>query len=131
MNILAKNISLLPVYRDEIAKAGFKSPEHQEIYSLLTGMLENMPQDVTAELFRVLSPEASTAFAAIMAKNVQPGDEEKLIADCIRMMNKSRLEALYEKHRLLADEYERLGDSRFLQELAESQKIKDAIKNLY
>lgn len=32
---------------------------------------------------------------------------------------------------LLADEYERLGDSRFLQELAESQKIKDAIKNLY
>lgn len=90
-----------------------------------------MPQDVTAELFRLLSPEASTAFAAIMAKNVQPGDEEKLIADCIRMMNKSRLEALYEKHRLLADEYERLGDSRFLQELAESQKIKDAIKNLY
>ena len=97
LNILAKNISLLPVYRDEIAKAGFKSPEHQEIYSSLTGMLENMPQDVTAELFRVLSPEA----------------------------------ALYEKHRLLADEYERLGDSRFLQELAESQKIKDAIKNLY
>ncbi len=131
LNILAKNISLLPVYRDEIAKAGFKSPEHQEIYSSLTGMLGNMPQDVTAELFRVLSPEASTAFAAIMAKNVQPGDEEKLIADCIRMMNKSRLEALYEKHRLLADEYERLGDSRFLQELAESQKIKDAIKNLY
>ena len=131
LNILAKNISLLPVYRDEIAKAGFKSPEHQEIYSSLTGMLENMPQDVTAELFRVLSPKASTAFAAIMAKNVQPGDEEKLIADCIRMMNKSRLEALYEKHRLLADEYERLGDSRFLQELAESQKIKDAIKNLY
>ena len=131
LNILAKNISLLPVYRDDIAKAGFKSPEHQEIYSSLTGMLENMPQDVTAELFRVLSPEASTAFAAIMAKNVQPGDEEKLIADCIRMMNKSRLEALYEKHRLLADEYERLGDSRFLQELAESQKIKDAIKNLY
>ena len=58
-------------------------------------------------------------------------DEEKLIEDCIRTMNKGKLEALYEKHRLLADEYERLGDSRFLQELAESQKIKDAIKNLY
>lgn len=131
LNILAKNISLLPVYRDEIAKAGFKSPEHQEIYSSLTGMLENIPQDVTAELFRVLTPEAAKAFAAIMAKNVQPGDDDKLIADCIRMMNKGRLEALYEKHRMLADEYERLGDNRFLQELAESQKIKDAIKKLY
>ena len=28
-------------------------------------------------------------------------------------------------------EYERLGDDRFLQELAESQKIKDEIKKLY
>ena len=84
---------------------------------------------MASELFRSLNPQAAAEFAAIMAKNVQPGDEEKLIEDCIRTMNK--LEALYEKHRLLADEYERLGDSRFLQELAESQKIKDAIKNLY
>ena len=81
-----------------------------------------MPQDVTAELFRVLSHEASTAFAAIMAKNVQPGDEEKLIADCIRMMNKSRLEALYEKHRLLADEYERWGTAAFCRNLQKARR---------
>ncbi|MFQ9523981.1 MAG: hypothetical protein ACLR2G_11535 [Phascolarctobacterium faecium] len=41
------------------------------------------------------------------------------------------LERSYEEHRLRADEYERLGDDRFLQELAESQKIKDEIKKLY
>lgn len=132
LNILAKNLRLLLLYRDKIEQAGFQSPEHEEIYKALAKQLTESPDgDVPAELFRSLNPQAAAEFAAIMAKNVQPGDEEKLIADCIRTMNKGRLEALYEKHRMLADEYERLGDSRFLQELAESQKIKDAIKNLY
>lgn len=132
LNILAKNLRLLLLYRDKIEQAGFQSPEHEEIYTALAEQLVKSPDgDVPAELFRSLNPQAAAEFAAIMAKNVQPGDEEKLIADCIRTMNKGRLEALYEKHRMLADEYERLGDSRFLQELAESQKIKDAIKNLY
>ena len=132
LNILAKNLRLLLLYRDKIEQAGFQQPEHEEIYNALKEQLNIAPDgDAASALFRVLSPQAAAEFAAIMAKNVQPGDEEKLIGDCIRTMNKSRLEALYEKHRLLADEYERLGDSRFLQELAESQKIKDAIKNLY
>ncbi len=132
LNILAKNLRLLLLYRDKIEQAGFQQPEHEEIYNALKEQLNIAPDgDAASTLFRVLSPQAAAEFAAIMAKNVQPGDEEKLIGDCIRTMNKSRLEALYEKHRLLADEYERLGDSRFLQELAESQKIKDAIKNLY
>ncbi len=130
--ILAKNLRLLLLYREKIEDAGFKSPEHQEIYAALAEQLQNAPEgDAAAELFRSLSQKAAAEFAAIMAKNVQPGDEEKLIGDCIRTINKTRLEALYERHRMLADEYERLGDSRFLQELAESQKIKDAIKNLY
>ncbi len=130
--ILAKNLRLLLLYREKIEDAGFKSPEHQEIYAALAEQLQYAPEgDAAAELFRSLSQKAAAEFAAIMAKNVQPGDEEKLIGDCIRTINKTRLEALYERHRMLADEYERLGDSRFLQELAESQKIKDAIKNLY
>ena len=132
LNILAKNLRLLLLYRDKIEQAGFTSPEHEEIYNALAEQLAKSPDgDAASELFRSLNPQAAAEFAAIMAKNVQPGDEEKLIEDCIRTMNKGKLEALYEKHRLLADEYERLGDSRFLQELAESQKIKDAIKNLY
>ena len=41
------------------------------------------------------------------------------------------LEKEYEKHRLLADEYERSADERFLSELMESQRIKNEIKKLY
>jgi len=46
-------------------------------------------------------------------------------------MRRLRLEKEYEKHRLLADEYERSADERFLSELMESQRIKNEIKKLY
>lgn len=51
--------------------------------------------------------------------------------DCLRQMRRLRLEKEYEKHRLLADEYERSADERFLSELMESQRIKNEIKKLY
>jgi DNA primase len=43
----------------------------------------------------------------------------------------ARLQALLEEHRLKAQEYERMGDSKFLQELAEIQRIKDEINKLH
>ena len=46
-------------------------------------------------------------------------------------MRRLRLEKEYEKHRLLADEYERSADERSLGELMESQRIKNEIKKLY
>ena len=47
------------------------------------------------------------------------------------LLELTRLEKEYEKHRLLADEYERSADERFLSELMESQRIKNEIKKLY
>ena len=41
------------------------------------------------------------------------------------------MEKEYEKHRLLADEYERSGNERFMDELLESQRINNEIKRLY
>ena len=46
-------------------------------------------------------------------------------------MKKAFLEKQYEKHRLLADEFERSGDERFIDELIESQRIQHEIKKLY
>ena len=66
-----------------------------------------------------------------MTKDLAEENGEKLVDDCLRQMRRGALERSYEEHRLRADEYERLGDDRFLQELAESQKIKDEIKKLY
>lgn len=83
------------------------------------------------KLFTELSNEAATELAQIMTKDLAEENGEKLVDDCLRQMRRGALERSYEEHRLRADEYERLGDDRFLQELAESQKIKDEIKKLY
>jgi DNA primase len=46
-------------------------------------------------------------------------------------MKETFLKQQYEKHRLLADEFERSGDKRFIDELMESQRIQHEIKKLY
>ena len=58
-------------------------------------------------------------------------DTSKTVDDCIKTVRLSYLKTLYEKHRLHADELERLGDSCFLQELAESQRINKEINKLH
>ena len=82
--------------------------------------------------FTELSNEAATELAQIMTKDLAEENGEKLVDDCLRQMRRGALERSYEEHRLRADEYERLGDDRFLQELAESQeKLKMKSKKLY
>ena len=56
---------------------------------------------------------------------------DKLMQTASGRCGRLRLEKEYEKHRLLADEYERSADERFLSELMESQRIKNEIKKLY
>ena len=69
--------------------------------------------------------------AGIRTRAVPTQDGEQFVKACLRQLRRSYLEQEYEKHRLLADEYERLADERFMQELQETQRIKDEIKKLY
>lgn len=85
----------------------------------------------TDKLNNILDDAAQTALARILAHQLPEGDSDKLLQDCLRQMRRLRLEKEYEKHRLLADEYERSADERFLGELMESQRIKNEIKKLY
>ena len=85
----------------------------------------------TDKLNNVLDDASQTALARILAHQLPEGDMDKLMQDCFRQMRRLRLEKEYEKHRLLADEYERSADERFLSELMESQRIKNEIKKLY
>ncbi len=129
--VILKNTELAQNYRDEIHAVGFTSQLRGEIYSELEKQLDREGEGVGEKLFTELSDEAAAELAQIMVKDIITENDEQLIIDCLRQMRRGFLEKLYEKHRLRADEYERLGDSRFLQELAESQKIKDEIKKLY
>lgn len=129
--VILKNTDLALVYRDKIDSVGFMSKFRGEIYKGLLKQLDAGSKSAADKLFTELSNEAATELAQIMTKDLAEENGEKLVDDCLRQMRRGALERSYEEHRLRADEYERLGDDRFLQELAESQKIKDEIKKLY
>jgi DNA primase len=67
----------------------------------------------------------------IMLMDIQTHDITKTIDDCVKTIQITKLNFLYEQHRLKADELERMGDSSYLRELAESQRIKNEINKLY
>lgn len=129
--VILKNTELALLHRSDIDGVGFTSKPRSEIYSGLVQQLDAGEQAAADKLFTELSSEAADELAQIMAKESAAESGAKLVDDCLRQMRRGALERRYEEHRLRADEYERLGDSRFLQELAESQKIKDDIKKLY
>ena len=134
-----------------LRKAGRMLPslglEFAEPMLLMHGLPDDMVDAVLAQLFdrlcelgtayttdklnNVLDDASQTALARILAHQLPEGDMDKLMQDCLRQMRRLRLEKEYEKHRLLADEYERSADERFLSELMESQRIKNEIKKLY
>ena len=101
-----------------------------EIYAHLQGMAEEGVFTID-KLNDALEGPAQSILAGIRTKTLPTEDGEKFVDDCLRRLRRLYLEQEYEKHRLLADEYERSADERFMQELVETQRIKDEIKKLY
>ena len=112
----------------EVKETGF---EDAVLAQLFDRLCELGTAYTTDKLNNVLDDAAQTALARILAHQLPEGDMDKLMQDCLRQMRRLRLEKEYEKHRLLADEYERSADERILSELMESQRIKNEIKKLY
>lgn len=111
-----------------IDRAWFRNAALLRIYDRLCALGAGFTDE---ELGSNLDDEAQTALARILAYQLPDGDTEKLLQDCLRRLQRTYLENEYEKHRLLADEYERSADERFIKELMESQRIKNEIKKLY
>ena len=55
----------------------------------------------------------------------------ELYDDCLKKLRKSYLASLFEEHRQRAIQLELAGDDGFLRELAESQRIKHEMDELY
>lgn len=112
----------------DVQKIGFENAVLAQLFERLCELGIGYTTD---KLNNILDDAAQTALARILAHQLPEGDTDKLLQDCLRQMRRLRLEKEYEKHRLLADEYERSADERFLGELMESQRIKNEIKKLY
>lgn len=78
-----------------------------------------------------MSDSANNELSRCLLNEFEDSDNVQLVDDCIKSIHLAHLKDLYEKHRLRADQLERMGDEGFLQELAESQRIKYEINKMY
>lgn len=130
--VFLENPGLAELYRDEIESAGFTVAAHGQIYNALLQAQGCEAGGAAGRVNSLIDGEATSVLAGIIARQQpQPDSSEKIIKDCLRRMKCSFLEKEYEKHRLLADEYERSADGRYLDELRESQRIKNEINKIY
>ena len=108
-----------------------QDPNRREIMNSIL-LAYNMGKPATSAVVGATLSEAACAeLSSIVVMENDYKEASRTAADCVKTLRLARLKELYEKHRLQADEYERMGDSRFLQELAESQRIKDEIIKLH
>lgn len=115
---------------DIVDSVGFSNPVYEQIFRLLLEQPHNTPADMDM-LYDSLDADAASVLAGIVARHTPEGDKALIMNDCLRQMQRLYLEKEYEKHCQLAEQYERTADARFMDELMESQRIKNEIKKLY
>ncbi len=114
---------------EEVLKqTGFADAVCERIYAEAKKLGDELTTD---KLNEHLDSEAQSTLARILTHTLPEGDTGQLMADCLRQLKRNYLEKEYAKHSQLAQEYERQADERFINELMESQRIKNEIKKLY
>lgn len=131
IRLLYDNVELIPTVQALLSVDDFQDENRQEIIKFIFDAYNVEKKCLASAWYTDLSEAANVELSQIMLTEIPTDDTAKLVNDYMRMIRLTNLKLLYEEHRLRADELERMGDSRFLQELAESQRIKDEIKKTH
>lgn len=131
IRLMCEDRSLIPHIEMNLPIEDIQGEHRREIVKLIFNDF-NMGKNITDSAWTMsLSEVANAELSFIMLIDIQYNDMVKMVDDCIKSMRLTKLKGLYEEHRLRADELQRVGDSRFLQELAESQRINNEINKLH
>ncbi len=131
IRLMCEDETLISYIEKNISIEEIQGEHRREIIKIIFNEY-NMGKNVSDIAWTMLLSEVANAeLSCIMLIDIQYTDSIKMADDCIRSIQLMHLKVLYEEHRLRADELERIGDSRFLQELAESQRINNKINQLH
>jgi DNA primase len=131
IRLLCEDHSLIPYVQAQLLPEEIRDDTRRDIIKFIFSAYNMGKNIIDAAAQAELSKTANDEFSHIMFIDMVYEDIAKSVDGCIRAIHLAHLQKLYEEHRLRADELERMGDSRFLQELAESQRIKHEISKLY
>ncbi len=114
---------------EKVSLDDFPYALHGEILRYLEKQAEAGAAASDATALSELSEEAADELSRAVVEDTGNGDPQAAYDDCVRVLRKAWLATLYEQHRLQADNLQREGKD-FLQELAESQRIKKEMESL-
>ena len=130
IRLMCDDPATVPYVEAQVAANEFKDMLHQEIVAAIYANFLATQTVVPSLVADRLQESASNEFSHIMLMEMECADVVRLLDDCVRTIHMGHLKTLFEQHRLMADELQRLGDSRYLQELAESKRINDEINKM-
>lgn len=131
IRFMCEDMSIIPYIEVQLTPEDIQDERRKKIMKSICNAY-NMEKNITDISFQeTLGEEAALEFSHIMLMDIQLTNMTQMVDDCIKKIRLFSLKKLYEEHRLRADELHRMGDSSFLQELAESQRINDEITKLH
>lgn len=131
IRLLWEDNNIIPYVEAQLQIDEFKNKDHREIMQFLSDVHKKGQSTSDIGISLNLSDSANNELSRCLLNEFEDSDNVQLVDDCIKSIHLAHLKDLYEKHRLRADQLERMGDEGFLQELAESQRIKYEINKMY
>ena len=131
IRLLWEDNHIIPYVQAQLKIDEFRNKDHKELMNFLSDAYETGKSTADLGTSLSLSDSANMELSRCLMNEFEDGDDLQLVDDCIKAIHLAYLKDLYEQHRLHADQLERMGDDGFLQELAESQRIKYEINKMY
>ncbi|MBP2649668.1 MAG: primase [Firmicutes bacterium] len=130
IRLMLEDNSIIPYVETELSRDDIQGRERKIIINSIVDAY-NMGKSLVPDAFALtLSELAASELSKIMVMDLEFGDIARIVDDLIRTIRLAHLKILLDEHSLRAHELERMGDSSFLQELAESQRIQNEISKL-
>ncbi|HWR29584.1 MAG TPA: DNA primase, partial [Negativicutes bacterium] len=130
IRLMCDDPATVPYVQTQVSADEFKDALRQEIVTTIYHYFSAGQTVVPSMVADRLNESANNEFSHIMLMELEYPDVVRLLDDCVKAIHLGHLKTLFEQHRLMADELQRLGDSRYLQELAESKRINDEINRM-
>ena len=108
----------------------FPNKLHSEILSYMSKNNQDNLAFTDIDAAEKLSEAAYSELSHCLVEETSTTDDVQFTEDCLKRLRRYYLNNNYEKHRLLADQLQRNGDSRFLDELKITQQLRTQMDNL-
>jgi len=125
-----QDAELLPHITTAVPIREFPNKLHAEILQFMEQKVQTSEPFDDVSAAEALGEEAAAELSRAMVEDISGQDLLEAYEDSVKTLRKVYLQRLYEEHSQRADVLSRQGDPKYIEELAESQRIKNEMDGL-